>query len=797
MKEQTNGRQCRFLMLLAGVLLLLAILLTNVSPVYAATWSKMASDTPIPPSTQVVPLNYKAGSTIISYNTSAYPGKFKTVTYSNGTRGLCVKISSQTASYSYNNFCTVTYPKATTLRGRYIDVKIDFTSMTIGPKKGNDYLANDNYMAFARITPSGGTNVFDSAGVATKDDGNRRGYGAKKTLTTKVTVTWSDTGNPVELPFYQGVRDIDAFDDYFTEGWYAGQGFDSTFYVWNGCIAKYSGSTMMAQTAEKMNTSGDNEYKQTGLIAPTNGGTWYMAWYGGNCGTGLRIYSQYKDLEAPTKSVDKSSAVKGDTITWKVNQKVGTFYTDMYSVYTNFRFSDTIPEGVDYQSARVYNGSADVTSQGTLAYNEDTRQLSFTLNSSLLAPQSFYKGQTISMQITATAENPKEVSKTITNQASSVISGEAQNTNTVTTVIRRPELAITKKAAGSEYQERETVPYTVTVKQTTADLTGKNTVITDALPDGLTLSGEPQLTGVAGTVSTSGNTWTVNLPELAYGQTATITFPAKAEDVHLEKEITNTVRVTMEDVPEKQASATVKILPIPLDIQVEKVWEDEDDFYGLRPDRIDVELLQDGKAIHELTLRESEKWKGVFEDLPEYRTETERYEYTVREAAIPDGYKVSIGQTEESGEFEREISITNRLAAYELTIHKEIPKTDVYTAHGDATFLFAITSKENPNRKWYTKIVLTDGQTESSGDMLTGTKTLSLPYGEYLVEELPALRYQGGITETEGSVTVDETKQNALVKFQGKETEASVTYMNEKTRWDRYSHNDLVINRLR
>lgn len=784
--------------LLLGLVFLCAAALFTLgnSPVYAASWSKMPSGTPIPPNTQVIPLNYKAGATKIAYNTSAYPGKFKTIAYKNGTQGLCVKISSQTASYSYSNFCTVTYPKATTLRGRYIDVKLEFTSMTIGPKKGNDYLCSDGYMAFARITPGAGTNVFDSANMTNRYDGNRRGYGAKKNLTTKVTVTWSDTGETVKLPFYQGVRDIDATDDYFTEGWYGGSGFASTFYIWPTCINSPSGTTMMAKTTNPA-TSGNEEYTKTGLIAPTTGGIWYMAWYGGNCGTGLRVYSQYKDLEAPTKSVDKSIAVKDETITWTVSQKVGTFYTDMYSAYSNFRFSDTIPEGVKYQSAKVYNGSAEITSQGTLTYNEDTRQLTFTLNSSLLAPQSFYKGQTISMQIAVTAENPKEASEIIANQAASVISGESQNTNTVTTVIRRPDLGIAKKAERETYQSYEDVVYTVTVWQKTEGLALDDITVTDTLPEQMALQGKPTLSGASGTVAVNGNAWTAELDSLDYGDLATITFTGTLEKIRIDKDLTNEATAKAEDVPDAAASAVIHVNPLPLTIQAVKNWEDEDDFYGLRPDSVKVELLQDGEPIRELTLRESEDWKGSFEDLPEYRTETERYKYTVQEADPPKGYEASIKQMEETGEFVRKVSITNRLAFYELTIRKEIAKEDSYLPHRDATFLYRVTSKRKPEQKWYTEIVLAEGAAEPSGGMLTASKTLSLPYGEYLVEELPALRYEGGITETEGAVTVDETKQSALVRLYNQGEKALITYTNEKTRWDRYSHNDLVINRLR
>ena len=134
---------------------------------------------------------------------------------------------------------------------------------------------------------------------------------------------------------------------------------------------------------------------------------------------------------------------------------------------------------------------------------------------------------------------------------------------------------------------------------------------------------------------------------------------------------------------------------------------------------------------------------------------------------------------------------------YDLTICKQIAKYDDYPPHGDATFLYRVISKEHPNLKWYAEITLNQADAAQSGDKLTASKTLHLPYGQYMVEELNVLRYQGGITKTEGPVTADKTKQFAFVMLHSKGAKASVSYTNEKTRWDRYSHNDLVINRLR
>ena len=57
------------------------------------------------------------------------------------------------------------------------------------------------------------------------------------------------------------------------------------------------------------------------------------------------------------------------------------------------------------------------------------------------------------------------------------------------------------------------------------------------------------------------------------------------------------------------------------------------------------------------------------------------------------------------------------------------------------------------------------------------------------------LRYQGEITSVSGDAKkLDRLKAEA--KLGTDEIPESVTYRNEKVRWDRYSHNDIVINQL-
>ena len=789
MKQRIQKHSYQLLRILVGMLVIAAILLPNLSHVYGATytWTKMPNGTGVPTGTQI---KLPASKASISYN-SAYTCKTKSYTNDDGTavKALCVKITKNKAK-TFTNVATIKYSSVRKIAGRSFDVTVTFPKVVVSARSGNNLsLGSDGQMCFARVYG----NVI---GIST-DVVGQGAYKAQKQITTNVKVTWSGTSTVVPQAFYQGVKDIDAgySSNYFKEAWQAGSGFASKLYYWPQCVN--SRSTAGKMTTTGTSTSGNNQWYQTGLIAPTNNGTFTGTFTAGHCGSSLSLYSQYMDVPAPTKSVDRAKSVKGDTITWTVNQKIGTFYRNVFTPYPNFVLTDTLPEGVTYRSAKVSNSSgADITANGTLSYQKDTRRLTFTFSSSALANPSFYNGGNIRLTITTTAELPDTASKTISNQATSTISGLAYSSNTVTTMIQRPDLAITKTASKSEYQARESVGYTVTVKQTVADLVGKNVVVTDTLPEELTLTGEPLLTRAEGSVTVSGNTWTAKIPQLAYGQTATITFPAKAGDVPIEKKVTNTAKAVMEDVPEKEASATVQLVPIPLDITVEKVWEDGKDFYGLRPNRVKVQLLQDGAVIKEMELQEGQDWKGTFEDLPEYRTETERFVYTVQETELPDGYTAAVNRLlDQETEFQQVFQITNALRNYELELNKEMVKADYYADHGNATFLYQITSKQNPSQQWYEEISFTEADVKTRGSILRKSTRIELPYGEYEVQELGALRYQGAISATSGDVKQIAPLQ-AEVRLGTDEAVESVTYRNDKMRWDRYSHNDLVINQL-
>ena len=90
--------------------------------------------------------------------------------------------------------------------------------------------------------------------------------------------------------------------------------------------------------------------------------------------------------------------------------------------------------------------------------------------------------------------------------------------------------------------------------------------------------------------------------------------------------------------------------PATVDVPVEKVWEDESDQDGIRPDSVTVQLYKYKKTAGEasktvvtdktLTLSGT-SWAGTFEGLPQYE-DGEELAYTVVETPVPEGYSAEV-----------------------------------------------------------------------------------------------------------------------------------------------------------
>ena len=85
-------------------------------------------------------------------------------------------------------------------------------------------------------------------------------------------------------------------------------------------------------------------------------------------------------------------------------------------------------------------------------------------------------------------------------------------------------------------------------------------------------------------------------------------------------------------------------------ITVTKKWNDDNNRDGIRPDKVQVQLLADGEPVKDktVTLNEKNKWTYTFSNLPVY-SEQKAIKYTVEETKIPTGYEAKVSGSAEKG----------------------------------------------------------------------------------------------------------------------------------------------------
>jgi hypothetical protein len=85
---------------------------------------------------------------------------------------------------------------------------------------------------------------------------------------------------------------------------------------------------------------------------------------------------------------------------------------------------------------------------------------------------------------------------------------------------------------------------------------------------------------------------------------------------------------------------TVKDPPELINIEGEKIWDDENDADKIRPKSIVVELYADGEKVDEQTVTAASNWKFIFTDLPKVKDGKEIV-YTIGEVKV-EGYTTKI-----------------------------------------------------------------------------------------------------------------------------------------------------------
>ena len=114
-----------------------------------------------------------------------------------------------------------------------------------------------------------------------------------------------------------------------------------------------------------------------------------------------------------------------------------------------------------------------------------------------------------------------------------------------------------------------------------------------------------------------------------------------------EVEVPEKYKVSINETEENKFTITNTYTPETTSVTVDKVWEDNDNQDGIRPEEVVVELLKNGaKTGTTVTLNERNDWTDTFENLP-LKENGVNISYSVAEITV-DGYTVELTKNEEN-----------------------------------------------------------------------------------------------------------------------------------------------------
>lgn len=256
---------------------------------------------------------------------------------------------------------------------------------------------------------------------------------------------------------------------------------------------------------------------------------------------------QFALVPATLPGLTHTEACKGDTITYRVSQRVNTWGVDAFVRYESFEITDELPEGVEYLSADLkQDDGTSITKSGceggAVSYDTKTRTVKAKLKRDFLQDADKFPldGQTYVLEIRARiAEIPK--SEQLENVGKTKVNDNPQSSNKVVTKVLEPKLEQTKEVhardGNDERDEKgrlickrgDTVHYVIQARQTRQGAVQWPTELTDEIPKELELDASSvKLDGPSGaSVTTSGNTITMHTGRLSYDQPVRIEYDCK------------------------------------------------------------------------------------------------------------------------------------------------------------------------------------------------------------------------------------------------------------------------------
>lgn len=103
-----------------------------------------------------------------------------------------------------------------------------------------------------------------------------------------------------------------------------------------------------------------------------------------------------------------------------------------------------------------------------------------------------------------------------------------------------------------------------------------------------------------------------------------------------------------------------------IDLEASKVWDDQDNQEGLRPESVEFQLYKNGKAQGKpVTVSAATDWKAHFTNLPDKDSNGKLITYTIKEVKVPTHYTVD---TEEASFTDGKATITNKRTPETTTV---------------------------------------------------------------------------------------------------------------------------------
>lgn len=209
----------------------------------------------------------------------------------------------------------------------------------------------------------------------------------------------------------------------------------------------------------------------------------------------------------------------------------------------------------------------------------------------------------------------------------------------------------------------DTINYTISVKNTNSSESITGVEITDVIPDGLEVDlpaikcyfgNDPSSavlvsdsSRVTVTLDSDGQTLVFTVNKLAAGETVHLIIPATVASGGV---FENTAEITeyngLDQSINSETTYHETLVPTTtIDVTATKVWDDNSDQDGKRPDSVTLQLYADGVSMgdsYKVTVpapaTDSDTWSYTWSTLTEYSSPTDKIVYTVKEVSVPTDY---------------------------------------------------------------------------------------------------------------------------------------------------------------